>query len=390
MTRNRNRVMRSGAIAVALWGMALGAGGGCTMGADEGGMEGSEEGAEEHAGEHQQAVTYPWPMYSVVPIFFVPRDWSLTSAEVTAEAAAIESALQEIRGYYKTKLGGRTFVLSPLQRVQAEGLKEAYGITWTPGGNIYTDGIQVAGTFEHAVVSELHRRGYPTPPAQNESGYSAMLFVKGAGGWAGGRELASGDGGWAIVGDWAIDSLQGAPAVAEGNYWWSGRRKQSGAVAHELGHSFMLPHPPAGAESTTVMGNWWDYPTIGFSASDKDTLLITKGAFFPVADLSPTPITHAPAVIARGTVVTFDSGVRNGGTAGTGGFNVKWFVDGVQVGYGGHAGVAAGATVLAGNSAYTWTATAGTHTIRFALDVDGHVLESNEGNNSIAVTVTVP
>lgn len=344
---------------------------------------------DERLGEDQQAVTYPWPMYSVVPIFFVPRDWSISSTEVIAEASAIESAMQEIRDYYKTKLGGRTFVLDALQRVQANGFKEAYGITWTPGGNIYTDGIQVAGSFEGAVVSELYGRGYPTPPAQNESGYSAMVFVKGAGGWAGGRELSAGDGGWAIVGDWAIDSLQGAPEVAENTYWWSGRRKQSGAVAHELGHSFMLPHPPAGSESTTIMGNWWDYPTIGFSSSDTNTLLITKAAFFPVADLSPTAITYAPAAIAPGTVVTFDSGVRNSGTAATGNFNVKWFIDGVQVGYGQHTGIAANTTVLNGNSALSWTATAGTHTIRFDVDVDGHVLESNETNNSTSITLAV-
>jgi CARDB len=342
------------------------------------------------AGDGSQATAvYPWPLHSVVPIFFVPQDWSINSAEVTAEATAIESAMQEVRDYYRTKLGGRTFVLNPLQRVQANGFKEAYGITWTPGGNIYTDGVQVAGNFEAAVVSELHGRGYPTPPGQNESGYSAMLFVKGAGGWAGGREFPSADGGWAIVGDWAIDSLQGAPAVAEGNYWWSGRRKQSGAVAHELGHSFMLPHPPPGSESTSVMGNWGDYPTIGFNTSDKDTLLVTKAAFFPFADLSPTAITYAPAALTPGAVVTFDSGVRNAGNAGTGGFNVKWFVDGVQVGYGGHAGVPANTTLLNGNSAFLWTATAGTHTLSFAVDVDGHVQESNEANNSTAITVSL-
>lgn len=97
--------------------------------------------------------------------------------------------------------------------------------------------------MEAAVVDELHRRGYPTPPAQNESGYSALVFVKGAGGYAGGREFPSADGGWAILGDWAIDSIQGQ--VPDGAYWWSGRRKQLGSAAHELGHSFGLPHPDA-------------------------------------------------------------------------------------------------------------------------------------------------
>src|ERR1041384_4418363 len=136
----------------------------------------------------EQAVTYPWPLYSVVPIFFVPRDWSTTSTEGAAERAASSSAMADVRAYYQTKLG-RTFTLNSEQLVQANGFKEAYGITWTPGRNIYIDSIQVSGAFEGAVASELHARGYPTPPDQNESGYSAMLFVKGAGGWAGGREV---------------------------------------------------------------------------------------------------------------------------------------------------------------------------------------------------------
>lgn len=335
----------------------------------------------------EQSVTYPWPLYSVVPIYFVPKDWSISSSEVAAERAAIDAAMQQIRTYYQGKLGGRTFVLDPVQLVQANSAKEAYGITWTPGGNIYEDGVQIGGSFEGAVVSELHTRGYPTPPAQNESGYSAVVFVKGAGGHAGSRAFSGADGGWSILGDWAIDSLQGAPEVAEGVYWWSGPRKQKGAVAHELGHSFALLHPPAGSESTTIMGNWWDYPNIGFSSSDKTTLLVTKAKFFPAAELAPTPITYSPAAFAPGATVTFDSGVSNTGSVGTGGFNVKWFIDGVQVGYGSHAGIPANTTVLNGNSALAWTATAGTHTIRFDVDVDGHVVELNEANNSTSITV---
>jgi tetrahydromethanopterin S-methyltransferase subunit H len=46
--------------------------------------------------------------------------------------------------------------------------------------------------------------------------------------------------------------------------------------------------------------------------------------------------------------------------------NVKWFVDGVQLGYGSHVGVPAKTTVLNDNSAFTWTATAGAHTISSA------------------------
>ncbi|RYZ43195.1 MAG: hypothetical protein EOO71_04515 [Myxococcaceae bacterium] len=225
---------------------------------------------------------YPWSDYSVVPVLFVPTDWNINSAEVQAEAAAINTAMAQIQGFYATHNNGATFVLNPVSIVQANGAKEAYGISWGPG-NIYDDGvISITGNMEAAVMAELHSRGYPTPPAQNESGYSTMIFFKGAGGFAGGRAYTSGNGGQAIVGDWAIDSIQGQ--VAEGSWWWSGQRKQTGAVAHELGHAFGLPHPDSveWENSSSVMGDWWDYPTIGLNDYDRSSLALNKSAFFTV------------------------------------------------------------------------------------------------------------
>jgi hypothetical protein len=222
---------------------------------------------------------YPWPDYSVVPILFVPTDWSISSGEVQAEAAALRSAMHEIQRFYGDNNTGHTFTLNPLQVVQANGAKEDYHIIWN-GRNIYEDGVEFDGNMEAAVVGELHDRGFPTPEAQNESGYSSLLFVKGAGGWAGGREFIAGDGGWAILGDWAIDSIQGQ--VPEGAYWWSGRRIQTGASAHELGHTFDLPHPDAygGAWDSTIMGYFWLYPTAGLNDYDRGILLGEKLAFF--------------------------------------------------------------------------------------------------------------
>ena len=230
-------------------------------------------------GASLSAQSYPWPDDSVVPVLFVPTDWSVSSSEVLDEADAIQSAVAEIHQYYGDQLGGRTFRVNELEVVQAWGPKEQYHIKWN-GGNIYENGVEFTGNMEAAVVDELHQRGYPTPPAQNEDGYSTLIFVKGAGGYAGGREFGAGDGGWAILGDWCIDSLQNQ--VVEGQYWWSGRRKQTGAAAHELGHTFGLPHPDAygGSFSSTIMGNWWDYPTIGFSAWDENFLWTNKDAFF--------------------------------------------------------------------------------------------------------------
>lgn len=242
---------------------------------------------------------YPWPDYSVLPILFSPTDWQVDDAAVRAQADALGVAMLEIQEFYRQSLDGRTFRLNPLEVVQGWGPKEEYGIHWN-GGNIYTDGIDIESNLEHAVVSELHARGYPTPPAQNESGYSVIIFVKGAGGWAGGRELGAADGGWAILGDWCVDSISGL--VPEGDYWWSGRRLQLGAAAHELGHTFGLPHPDAyhGEWSTTVMGHWWDYPNVGFNSWEIDYLLANKAAF-----LTPEPaswllvLSAVPVLVSR-------------------------------------------------------------------------------------------
>lgn len=193
--------------------------------------------------------------------------------------------MADVQRFYSDNFNGRTFQLDSLELVQASSPKESYFIIWN-GRNIYEDGVEFNGNMEAAVVAELYARGYPTPPAQNEDGYSVVIFVKGAGGYAGGREFPSADGGRAILGDWCIDSLTGG--VPEGTYWWSGLRLQTGAAAHELGHTFDLPHPDAygGDFAGTVMGNWWDYPTIGLDDWDRTHLAAAKANFFPTTPLT--------------------------------------------------------------------------------------------------------
>lgn len=229
------------------------------------------------------APPYRWPTSSVIPVLFSPLDWDIQSAEVVEEAAAISSAMELIQDFYAKSNNGKTFLLNPLEVVQGTKLKEGYGILWN-GKNIYLDGVEFTGNIEHEVVSELYSRGFPTPPAQNEDGYSVLIFFKGVGGWAGGREFPHADGGWAILGDWCIDSLQGD--VPEGDYWWSGRRLQIGAAAHELGHTFGLPHPDFynGDWSTTIMGHWWNYPNTGLNSWEIDNLAANKASFFVVPE----------------------------------------------------------------------------------------------------------
>jgi hypothetical protein len=259
---------------------------------------------------------YGWPDHSVIPVLFVPTDWSVESAEVQGEAASLRTALDEIRTFYARENGDWTFTLNPLEVVQGHGPRTKYHIIWN-GRNIYEDGVDFDGNMEHEVVNELHGRGFPTPVAQNESGYSVLIFVKGAGGWAGGREFPDADGGWAILGDWTIDSIDGT--VQEGAYWWSGRRLQIGASAHELGHTFDLPHPDAHGATfdTSIMGNWWDYPTTGLSDWERDHLVNVKASFFQergglattwvafdAASVSATPSGVQEAYIRRGSART--------------------------------------------------------------------------------------
>jgi subtilase family serine protease/murein DD-endopeptidase MepM/ murein hydrolase activator NlpD len=105
-------------------------------------------------------------------------------------------------------------------------------------------------------------------------------------------------------------------------------------------------------------------------------------------DLRVGSITLFPSPPLAGVPTTATAYLVNQGTAASGTFNVKWFLDGVQRGYGGHASLAPG-EVSAGNVRFSWTPTVGQHTLRFEADVDHSVLESNERNNTGQTTVNV-
>ncbi|WP_159029084.1 CARDB domain-containing protein [Streptomyces viridochromogenes] len=108
-------------------------------------------------------------------------------------------------------------------------------------------------------------------------------------------------------------------------------------------------------------------------------------------DLTPTDITFGDARLNTGREIHFDSGIRNLGNQGTPAFNVKWSVNEQDVGaYGSHSGVPEGATVPNGNSQFDWTFTKpGIYTVTFNVDVDDHVKEVNEGNNSRSLKIKV-
>jgi subtilase family serine protease len=118
----------------------------------------------------------------------------------------------------------------------------------------------------------------------------------------------------------------------------------------------------------------------------------TAGAAAPrPAELSPTSIRFKTPVVA-GQNVYFDSGIQNFGDQGTGVFNIKWLVDGREVGaYGSHEDVPSGSSKLNGNSQFnhTFSDPGSFHTITFVVDADNHVKERFEGNNRQSVQVRV-
>jgi subtilase family serine protease/murein DD-endopeptidase MepM/ murein hydrolase activator NlpD len=105
-------------------------------------------------------------------------------------------------------------------------------------------------------------------------------------------------------------------------------------------------------------------------------------------DLKVTGITVSPVPVVAGVRTTAVAQLANAGGSPSGPFNVKWFLDGAEVSYGGHASLAPG-QASAGNVRFAWTPTAGTQTLEFAADVDGYVEETNEGNNSYTRAVVV-
>ncbi|NLI19967.1 MAG: leucine-rich repeat protein [Clostridiales bacterium] len=92
-----------------------------------------------------------------------------------------------------------------------------------------------------------------------------------------------------------------------------------------------------------------------------------------------------------GHAVQFDSSVWNAGPTGTQtGFNIKWFVNGEQMGYGYHEAIPASQTVDNGNSQFSFVPKEpGQYQIVFQVDSDDHIAESDEENNEMSIWLSV-
>jgi hypothetical protein len=115
------------------------------------------------------------------------------------------------------------------------------------------------------------------------------------------------------------------------------------------------------------------------------------GIEFYKYDLPETPenkIITSSLVNYVGQQVTVKALLKNSGNADSSGFNVKWFLNGSQVGYGGHSPLRAG-QVSNDNVRYLWRVSTGTYEFKFVADADNHVRESNENNNEFTLRVEI-
>lgn len=116
-------------------------------------------------------------------------------------------------------------------------------------------------------------------------------------------------------------------------------------------------------------------------------------------DMTVSAISWSPSALDPGNAVTFSGTIWNQGTGSTpaGTINgLAFYVDGTKVTWSvtNTSAIAPGTSVTltasAGTSGSTWTATAGVHTIQAYVDDANRYTESDETNNTLNTTMTVP
>lgn len=192
----------------------------------------------------------------VSPVIFTPND---VARDRTWEREVVIS-FEMVRDYYLDKVG-KTFQIYPFVVI--------------PKGNIGTQAefLAISGDFPkwQACMQLCHDQGFLDVNDPTHAYYLITREEWNTGGMVGaenwgapfiypGRACSTGHMG-RLTGN-VID-----PGWPE---WFADeRREAAGSLAHELGHVFAgLPHPGV----SSIMENWWDFPTVGFTQTELDTL----------------------------------------------------------------------------------------------------------------------
>lgn len=252
-----------------------------------------------------------------MPIYLVPRDMPVPWEWVPYHAAVVE----DVRRWYGRATGGRTFLPEPL----------VVQVSRHTFAELSSDNFQA---WWPLLQREFADYGY----AWNGHAKLKLAFLThGAGAWAGadsenggidsiadaGRVDKGNYGGLAVIGDSSVggvlagvcpESYPGKSDSSVATAWWCSGSTYRGTLAHELGHTFGLPHPDAFrhgfrcADSTayTQMQCHWEWR--------RDALLPYEVTHLRSLDFFQYDTTPPYTLLApRGDALTWVDG-RGGGT----------------------------------------------------------------------------
>jgi hypothetical protein len=247
----------------------------------------------------------------VVPVYLVPRDYAVPLERIPYHVQVVD----DVRRWYGRATGGHTFIAEPLivqvsRHAFAELAADSFQAWWP------------------LLQREFADYGLPW---DRRSKIKLVFLTNGAGAWAGadsenggidsvGAAGRSDDGDWgglAVIGDSSAGGVfagvcpeHAVPGSGErgrggGTAWWCSGTTYRGTLAHELGHTFGLPHPDAFrpgfrcADSTAYsqMQCHWEYARERLF--DYEIAHLRSLSFF-ASDTVPafTLLTDVPAVAA--------------------------------------------------------------------------------------------
>ena len=184
----------------------------------------------------------------VQPVLYLPADEPFSAERLALQVQAVRDA----QAWYAERLNGITFFAQPLI-------------------------VQRSAHAFAALAGNDFQNWWPLPAAEfagwgmpwnDSSRIKLLILAQGAGAWAGadsenGGILAEAEagnvsaghlGGLAVVGDSSIGGILAGICPREGiaswrrpsgDAWWCSWNTYRGTIAHELGHTFGLPHPDA-------------------------------------------------------------------------------------------------------------------------------------------------
>lgn len=165
------------------------------------------------------------------------------------EMEAISAALFDVQAWYQVATGGLTFIISNPNAPIVMALQH--------------NSAYYSSNFVGIIYEEIYNNG---GPLDEEGEVIKLFFVKGGGGMAAGANACNFTGGTAWIGmdifpEFNTGDYFDCPGGVGGDAWPC---TPLGAIAHELGHTFSLPHPdtynPLDIALHSVMQSHWFYP----------------------------------------------------------------------------------------------------------------------------------